>query len=126
MQSWLLTIQEAVERLGLTPVSLVELRWRDNGLAIFQQWLNVHFRLEDIEAFEQRELRKLMTQALQHDRQLPLITSIACSLNVAINTLGVERDAWVFKGVREDLKPAPKVNSLPFRFPWSILGSTIK
>lgn len=109
----LLTTQEAAERLGLTPGSLLELRWQDDGLPIFQKGLDVHYRLEDLEAFEQRELRKLLTQALQHDRPLPLIRSIARSLNLAVNTLGVERDAVVFKAVREDLKPAPKLKSPP-------------
>jgi transcriptional antiterminator RfaH len=113
----LLTTQEAAERLGLTPGSLLELRWRDDGLPIFQQGLNVHYRLEDLEAFEQRELRKLLTQALQHDRPLPLIRSIARSLNLAVNTLGVERDAVVFKAEREDLKPAPKLKSPPLEIP---------
>jgi len=119
----LLTTQEAAERLGLTPGSLLELRWRDDGLPIFQQGLNVHYRLEDLEAFEQRELRKLLTQALQHDRPLPLIRSIARSLNLAVNTLGVERDAVVFKAVREDLKPAPKLKSPPLEMPIPILPS---
>jgi transcriptional antiterminator RfaH len=117
MKSQFLTTQQAAERLGLTPGSLQELRWRDDGLPIFQQGLDVHYRLEDLEAFEQRELRKLLTQALQHDRPLPLIRSIARSLNLAINTLGVERDAVVFKVVREDLKPAPKLKSPPLEIP---------
>jgi len=113
----LLTTQEAAERLGLTPGSLLELRWRDDGLPIFQQGLSVHYRLEDLEAFEQRELRKLLTQVLQHDRPLPLIRSIARSFDLAVNTLGVERDAVVFKAVREDLKPAPKLKSPPLEIP---------
>ena len=117
MKSQFLTTQQAAERLGLTPGSLQELRWRDDGLPIFQQGLNVHYRLEDLEAFEQRELRKLLTQALQHDRPLPLIRSIARSLNLAVNTLGVERDAVVFKALREDLKPAPKLKSPPLEIP---------
>jgi transcriptional antiterminator RfaH len=117
MKSQFLTIQKAAERLGLTPGSLLELRWRDDGLPIFQQGLDVHYRLEDLQAFEQRELRKLLTQALQHDRPLPLIRSIARSLNLAVNTLGVERDAVVFKAVREDLKPAPKLKSPPLEIP---------
>jgi transcriptional antiterminator RfaH len=117
MKSQFLTTQQAAERLGLTPGSLLELRWRVDGLPIFQQGLNVHYRLEDLEAFEQRELRKLLTQALQHDRPLPLIRSIARSLNLAVNTLGVERDAVAFKAVREDLKPAPKLKSPPLEIP---------
>jgi transcriptional antiterminator RfaH len=123
MKSQFLTTQQAAERLGLTPGSLLELRWRDDGLPIFQQGLNVHYRLEDLEAFEQRELRKLLTQALQHDRPLPLIRSIARSLNLAVNTLGVERDAVVFKAVREDLKPAPKLKSPPLAVPIPIQPS---
>ena len=117
MMPWLLPPQEAAGRLGLTPGSLLELRWRDDGLAIFQKKLDVYYRLEDLEAFEQRELRKLLTQALQHDRPQPLIRSIARSLNLAVNILGVERDAVVFKAVRKDLQPAPKLKSPPLEIP---------
>ncbi|WP_205872538.1 transcription/translation regulatory transformer protein RfaH [Limnohabitans parvus] len=108
----LLTTQEAAERLGLTPGSLQKLRWQDDGLPIFQQGLAVHYRLEDLEAFEQREVRNLLRQVLQHERPLPLIRAIARSLDVAVNTQGVESDPTVFKpAVREDLKPAPKVKA---------------
>ena len=108
----LLTTQEAAERLGLTPGSLQKLRWQDDGLPIFQQGLDVHYRLEDLEAFEQREVRNLLKQVLQHERPLPLIRSIARSLDLAVNTQGVESDPTVFKpAVREDLKPAPKVKA---------------
>lgn len=108
----LLTTQEAAERLGLTPGSLQKLRWQDDGLPIFQQGLAVHYRLEDLEAFEQREVRNLLRQVLQHERPLPLIRAIARSLDVAVNTQGVESDPTVFKpAAREDLKPAPKVKA---------------
>jgi transcriptional antiterminator RfaH len=108
----LLTTQEAAERLGLTPGSLQKLRWQDDGLPIFQQGLNVHYRLDDLEAFEQRELRNLLKQVLQHERPLPLIRSIARSLDLAVNTQGVESEPVVFKpAAREDLKPAPKVKA---------------
>ncbi len=108
----LLTTQEAAERLGLTPGSLQKLRWQDDGLPIFQQGLNVHYRLEDLEAFEQREVRTLLKQVLQHERPLPLIRSIARSLDLVVNTQGIESDPTVFKpAVREDLKPAPKVKA---------------
>ena len=115
----LLTTQEAAERLGLTPGSLQKLRWQDDGLPIFQQGLAVHYRLEDLEAFEQREVRNLLRQVLQHERPLPLIRAIARSLDLAVNTQGVESDPTVFKpAVREDLKPAPKVKaSLPMAEP---------
>jgi transcription elongation factor/antiterminator RfaH len=72
----LLTTQEAAERLGLTPGSLQKLRWQDDGLPIFQHGLDVHYRLEDLETFEQRELRKLLKQVLQHERPLPLIANL--------------------------------------------------
>jgi len=106
----LLTAQEAAERLGLTPGSLLELRWQDDGLPIFQKGLDVHYRLEDLEAFEQRELRRLLKQVLLHERPLPLIRSIARSLTLAVNTLGIECNPVLFTAQREDLKPAPKVN----------------
>lgn len=108
----LLTTQEAAERLGLTPGSLQKLRWQDDGLPIFQQGLDVHYRLEDLEAFEQREVRTLLKQVLQHERPLPLIRSIVRSLDLAVTTQGVESDPAVFKpAAREDLKPAPKVKA---------------
>lgn len=106
----LLTTQQAAERLGLTPGSLLELRWQDDGLPIFQKGLDVHYRLEDLEAFEQRELRRLLKQVLLHERPLPLIRSIARSLTLAVNTLGIECNPVLFTAQWEDLKPAPKVN----------------
>ena len=106
----LLTTQEAAERLGLTTGSLQELRWKDDGLPIFQNGLSVHYRLEDLEAFEQRELRTLLKQVLQRERPLPLIRAIARSLDLSVNTQGEESNPEVFKlAERQDLKPAPKV-----------------
>ncbi len=105
-----MTTHEAAERLGLTPGSLQQLRWQDDGLPIFQQGLDIHYRLEDLEAFEPREVRHLLKQLLPHERPLPLIRSIVRSLDLAVNTQGVESDPTVFKpAVREDLKPASKV-----------------
>lgn len=60
----LLTTQQAAERLGLTPGSLQKLRWQDDGMPIFQQGLDVHYRLEDLEAYEQREVRNLLKHRL--------------------------------------------------------------
>jgi len=124
----LLTTQEAAERLGLTPGSLQKLRWQDDGLPIFQQGLAVHYRLEDLEAFEQREVRNLLRQVLQHERPLPLIRAIARTLDLAVNTQGVESDPTVFKpAVREDLKPAPKVKaSLPMAEPKRQMPSLVR
>lgn len=53
----LLTTQETAERLGLTPGSLHELRWKDDGLPIFQNGLSGYYRQQDLEVFEQPELR---------------------------------------------------------------------
>ena len=124
----LLTTQEAAERLGLTPGSLQKLRWQDDGLPIFQQGLAVHYRLEDLEAFEQREVRNLLKQVLQHERPLPLIRAIARSLDLAVNTQGVESDPTVFKpAVREDLKPAPKVKApMPMAEPKPQMPSLVR
>lgn len=124
----LITTQEAAERLGLTPGSLQKLRWQDDGLPIFQQGLAVHYRLEDLEAFEQREVRNLLKQVLQHERPLPLIRAIARSLDVAVNTQGVESDPTVFKpAVREDLKPAPKVKApMPMAEPKPQMPSLVR
>ena len=124
----LLTTQEAAERLGLTPGSLQKLRLQDDGLPIFQQGLAVHYRLEDLEAFEQREVRNLLRQVLQHERPLPLIRAIARSLDLAVNTQGVESDPTVFKlAVREDLKPAPKVKApMPMAAPNPQMPSLVR
>lgn len=124
----LLTTQEAAERLGLTPGSLQKLRWQDDGLPIFQQGLAVHYRLEDLEAFEQREVRNLLRQVLQHERPLPLIRAIARTLDLAVNTQGVESDPTVFKpAVREDLKPAPKVKApIPMAEPKPQMPSLVR
>jgi transcription elongation factor/antiterminator RfaH len=124
----LLTTQEAAERLGLTPGSLQKLRWQDDGLPIFQQGLAVHYRLEDLEAFEQREVRNLLRQVLQHERPLPLIRAIARSIDLAVNTQGVESDPTVFKpAVREDLKPAPKVKApMPMAEPKPQMPSLVR
>lgn len=124
----LLTTQEAAERLGLTPGSLQKLRWQDDGLPIFQQGLAVHYRIEDLEAFEQREVRNLLRQVLQHERPLPLIRAIARSLDLAVNTQGVESDPTVFKpAVREDLKPAPKVKApMPMAEPKPQMPSLVR
>ena len=108
----LLSIQQAADRLGLTPGSLQQLRWKDDGLPIFQQSLSVHYRLDDLEAFEQRELRNLLKQVLDVERPLPLMRSIARSLDLAINTQGVESEPTVFRPApRDDLNPAVSVKA---------------
>jgi transcriptional antiterminator RfaH len=73
----LLTTQQAADRLGLTTRALHELRCRDDGLPIVQKGLLVGYQLEDIQAFEQRELLAIVKQVLAADRPLPLIRAIA-------------------------------------------------
>ena len=73
----LLTTREAADRLGLTTTSLHDLRCKDDGLPIVQKGLLVGYQLEDIQAFEQRELFAIVKQVLASDRPLPLIRAIA-------------------------------------------------
>ena len=90
MSSPFLTTQQAAQRLGLAPGSLQELRWLDDGLPIVQQGLQVHYRLEDLQAFEQREVLALLRPVIAAERPLPLIRSIARSLGMAVTTRGTE------------------------------------
>jgi transcriptional antiterminator RfaH len=73
----ILTTQQAADRLGLTTTSLHDLRCKDDGLPIVQKGLLVGYQLEDIQAFEQRELFAIVKQVLAADRPLPLIRAIA-------------------------------------------------
>ncbi|MEI6601500.1 MAG: transcription/translation regulatory transformer protein RfaH, partial [Comamonadaceae bacterium] len=50
---------------------------KDDGLPIVQKGLLVGYQLEDIQAFEQRELFAIVKQVLAADRPLPLIRAIA-------------------------------------------------
>ena len=59
-----LTTREAADRLGLTTTSLHDLRCKDDGLPIVQKGLLVGYQLEDIQAFEQRELFAIVKQVL--------------------------------------------------------------
>ena len=72
-----LTTQQAADRLGLTTSALHELRCADDGLPIVQKGLLVGYQLEDIQAFEQRELLSIVKQVLAADHPLPLIRAIA-------------------------------------------------
>ena len=73
----LLTTPQAADRLGLTTRALHELRCRDDGFPIVQKGLLVGYQLEDIQAFEQRELFAIVKQVLAVDRPLPLIRAIS-------------------------------------------------
>ena len=72
----LLSTQQAADRLGLTTSALHELRCRDDGLSIVQKGFLVGYRLEDIQAFEQREVLAILGQVLAAERPLPLIRAI--------------------------------------------------
>ena len=76
MTTDLISTQQAADRLGLTTSALHELRCRDDGLSIVQQGLKVGYRLEDIQALEQREVLAVLKQVLATDCPLPLIRAI--------------------------------------------------
>lgn len=73
----LLTSPQAAERLGLPVQALYKLRDADEGLTITQTGLQVGYQLEDIEAYERREMLALAEQVLATARPLPLIHAMA-------------------------------------------------
>jgi transcriptional antiterminator RfaH len=73
----LLTSPQAAERLGLPVRALYKLRDADEGLAITQTGLQVGYQLEDIQAYERREMLTLVEQVLATARPLPLIRAMA-------------------------------------------------
>ena len=73
----LLTSPQAAERLGLPVQALYKLRDADEGLAITQTGLQVGYQLEDIAAYERREMLALVEQVLATARPLPLIRAMA-------------------------------------------------
>ena len=73
----LLTSPQAAERLGLPVQALYKLRDADEGLAITQTGLQVGYQLEDIQAYERREMLALVEQVLATARPLPLIRAMA-------------------------------------------------
>ena len=73
----LLTTQQAAERLGLTTTSLHDLQCKDDGLPIVQKGLLVGYQLEDIQAFEQRELFAIVKQVLAADHRLTITGTLA-------------------------------------------------
>ena len=73
----LITTQQAAERLGLTTNALHELRCRDDGLQIFQKGFTVGYRLEDIQAFEQREASAMLDKVLSTGQALPMLRAMA-------------------------------------------------
>lgn len=73
----LLTSPQAAERLGLPVQVLYKLRDADEGLAITQTGLQVGYQVEDIAAYERREMLALVEQVLATARPLPLIRAMA-------------------------------------------------
>ena len=73
----LLTSPQAAERLGLPVQALYKLRDADEGLAITQTGLKVGYQVEDIAAYERREMQALVEQVLATARPLPLIRAMA-------------------------------------------------
>lgn len=73
----LLTSPQAAERLGLPVQALYKLRDADEGLTITQTGLQVGYQLEDIQAYERREMLALVEKTLAAERPLPLIRAMA-------------------------------------------------
>lgn len=73
----LLTSPQAAERLSLPVQALYKLRDADEGLAITQTGLQVGYQIEDIAAYERREMLALAEQVLATARPLPLIHAMA-------------------------------------------------
>jgi transcriptional antiterminator RfaH len=59
---------------------LHELRCRDDGLQIFQKGFTVGYRLEDIQAFEQREASAMLAKVLSAGQPLPMIRAMATAM----------------------------------------------
>lgn len=76
----LITTQQAAARLGLTTNALHELRCRDDGLQIFQKGFTVGYRLEDIQAFEQREASAMLVKVLSAGQPLPMLRAMATAM----------------------------------------------
>ena len=76
----LITTQQAAARLGLTTNALHELRCRDDGLQIFQKGFTVGYRLEDIQAFEQREASVMLDKVLSAGQPLPMLRAMATAM----------------------------------------------
>jgi transcriptional antiterminator RfaH len=76
----LITTQQAAARLGLTTNALHELRCSDDGLPIFQKGFTVGYRLEDIQAFEQREALAMLGKVLSAGQPLPMLRAMATAM----------------------------------------------
>ena len=107
----LLTSPQAAERLGLPVQALYKLRDADEGLAITQTGLQVGYQLEDIQAYERREMLALVEQVLATARPLPLIRAMAQLLRSPPPAEG-----WPVPTPSRNPKPAPP-SAAPKRMP---------
>ena len=98
----LLTSPQAAERLGLPVQALYKLRDVDEGLAITQTGLQVGYQLEDIQAYERREMLALVEKTLAAERPLPLIRAMAQLLRSP-----PPADGWPVPTPSPKPKPAP-------------------
>ncbi len=98
----LLTSPQAAERLGLPVQALYKLRDADEGLSITQTGLQVGYQLEDIQAYERREMLALVEKTLAAARPLPLIRAMAQLLRSP-----PPADGWPVPTPSPKPKPAP-------------------
>ncbi len=98
----LLTSPQAAERLGLPVQALYKLRDADEGLTITQTGLQVGYQLEDIQAYERREMLALVEKTLAAERPLPLIRAMAQLLRSS-----PPADGWPVPTPSPKPKPAP-------------------
>ncbi|MDP1620483.1 MAG: transcription/translation regulatory transformer protein RfaH [Hylemonella sp.] len=107
----LLTSPQAAERLGLPVQALYKLRDADEGLAITQTGLQVGYQLEDIQAYERREMLALVEQVLVTPKPLPLIRAMAQLLRSP-----PPADGWPVSTLSPKPKPLPP-SAPPKRMP---------
>jgi len=98
----LLTSPQAAERLGLPVQALYKLRDADEGLAITQTGLQVGYQLEDIQAYERREMLALVEKTLEAEQPLPLIRAMAQLLRSS-----PPADGWPVPTPSPKPKPVP-------------------
>jgi transcriptional antiterminator RfaH len=107
----LMTSPQAAERLGLPVQALYKLRDADEGLAITQTGLQVGYQLEDIQAYERREMLALVEKTLAAERPLPLIRAMAQLLRSPSPA-----DGWPVSTPSPKPKPVPP-SAPPKRMP---------
>ena len=79
----ILSSQQAADRMGLPVQVLYKLRDADERLSISQTGLQIGYQLEDIQAYERREMLALVEKTLAAERPLPPIRAMAQLLQQA-------------------------------------------